>query len=188
MPKNNPYFIKNEIKKPVEIVQELNENNWWQKQSSIKKSSLSPSARSKVISKSGSGLQIEKEGYGPCEYSGCSYSSRFYLKIKCSYDFVLYKAISDSTWYPYYGITLENVEQARDFLKKLQKGRDGGIGSYHLQKKGTFSSTPEFTPASQRKQAEIMEELENYIDIHERGGKVYKPMLEICNNDDCSIM
>ena len=50
MPKINEY-INN--KKPVEIVQEVNENNWWQeKQTPIKKFNLSPSARSKIISKS----------------------------------------------------------------------------------------------------------------------------------------
>ena len=64
MPKINEY-INN--KKPVEIVQEVNENNWWQeKQTPIKKFNLSPSARSKIISKSGSDYISEnKEGHGP---------------------------------------------------------------------------------------------------------------------------
>lgn len=42
-----------------------------QEQQPIKKSSLSPAARAKVINKSGSNYLSEKEGYGPCYYSGC---------------------------------------------------------------------------------------------------------------------
>ena len=61
MPKENPYLIEN--KKLIEIVQELEKYE-------VKKSSLSAVARSKVISKSGSGYVSEnKEEYGPCSYS-----------------------------------------------------------------------------------------------------------------------
>ena len=54
--------------KLVEEVRELEESSWWKEyQSSINKSSLSKTARSKVISKSGSNFISErgKGGYGP---------------------------------------------------------------------------------------------------------------------------
>lgn len=54
--------------KLVEEVREIEESSWWKEyQSSVVKSSLSPTARSKVINKSGSGYVSErgKEGYGP---------------------------------------------------------------------------------------------------------------------------
>ena len=57
MPKQNPYLIEN--KKPIELVQELEKYE-------IKKLSLSPAARGKVINKSGSSyLSENKEEYGP---------------------------------------------------------------------------------------------------------------------------
>jgi hypothetical protein len=65
MPKN-PYLVEN--KKPVELVQEL-------KDYEIKKSPLSPAARSKVIRKWGSDYASEdREGYGPCTSSNCTHS------------------------------------------------------------------------------------------------------------------
>jgi hypothetical protein len=66
-------------KKPVELVQEL-------KDYEIKKSPLSPAARSKVISKSGSDYVSENKGdYGPCRNSlcGCYCSSS---DCRCSSD------------------------------------------------------------------------------------------------------
>jgi hypothetical protein len=57
MPKLNPYLIEN--KKPFEIVQEIENYQ-------IKKTSLSPAARGKVINKSGSNYVSEnKDYYGP---------------------------------------------------------------------------------------------------------------------------
>jgi hypothetical protein len=79
MPKN-PYLIEN--KKPVELVQEL-------KDYEIKKSPLSPAARSKVIKKWGGGYVSEdKEGYGPCYYANsdctCYISQEFVtLNLAC---------------------------------------------------------------------------------------------------------
>jgi len=81
MPKN-PYLINNN--KPVELVQELENYE-------IKKSPLSPSARAKVINKSGGNYVSEnKEGYGPCSYDNrcCTcYASSGYapLYMKCPY-------------------------------------------------------------------------------------------------------
>ena len=73
MPKENIIPIEN--KKPVAEVR------WWDYQE-VKKSSLSPVARSKVINKSGSNYVSEnKEGYGACSYSGCPYSNRFHLRV-----------------------------------------------------------------------------------------------------------
>jgi len=42
-------------------------------QQPIKKSPLSAAARSKVVQRYGSNYLSEKEGYGPCSYSGCPY-------------------------------------------------------------------------------------------------------------------
>lgn len=69
MVNENKILIEN--KKPVEIVYEL-------KDYEIKKSPLSPAARSKVVNKSGSDYFSEsKSDYGPCKNSlcGCSCSS-----------------------------------------------------------------------------------------------------------------
>jgi len=69
MPKENLIPINKQ--KLVEEIRELEESSWWQEyQSSISKSTLSPVARNKVISKSGSGFVSErgKEGYGPMPF------------------------------------------------------------------------------------------------------------------------
>jgi len=74
MVNENQYLIEN--KKPFETVQELEKYE-------IKKSSLSPVARGKVINKSGSNYLSESKGdYGPCKNSlcGCNCSSR---ECKC---------------------------------------------------------------------------------------------------------
>jgi len=55
----NIHLIEN--KKPIELVQEIENYQ-------IKKSPLSPAARGKVISKSGSNFVSEKEGYGPMPF------------------------------------------------------------------------------------------------------------------------
>jgi len=70
MVKNNEWVIPKNIEKQVivEEVRELVETPWWQEyQSQVNKSSLSPAARGKVISKSGDGFVSERggEGYGP---------------------------------------------------------------------------------------------------------------------------
>jgi len=69
MPKINPFLIPEKIEKQklVEEIRELNETSWWQEyQSQVNKSSLSPTARGKLIKKSGSDYMSEnKEGYGP---------------------------------------------------------------------------------------------------------------------------
>ncbi|KLL02358.1 MAG: hypothetical protein MRERC_2c094 [Mycoplasmataceae bacterium RC_NB112A] len=70
MPKNNLYLIPEKIEKQklAEEVRELTETPWWQEyQSQVNNSPLSPAARNKVISKSGSDYLSErgKEGYGP---------------------------------------------------------------------------------------------------------------------------
>lgn len=70
MPKNNLYLIPEKIEKQklVEEIKELTETPWWQEyQNQVDKSPLSPAARGKVVSKSGSEFVSErgKEGYGP---------------------------------------------------------------------------------------------------------------------------
>ena len=73
MTKNNNLIPTN--KAPIETVYEL-------KNYEIKKSSLSPAARSKVINKSGSNYVSEsKSDYGPCSGSFCPHSSSFYVRI-----------------------------------------------------------------------------------------------------------
>lgn len=70
MVKENLIPIVNQ-QKLVEEVRELEESSWWKEyQSSVNKSKLSPSARNKVVSKSGSDFVSErgKEGYGPMPY------------------------------------------------------------------------------------------------------------------------
>jgi len=125
------------------------------------------------------------KGYGPCEYYSCPYSSRFYIEITCSSDFILYEKYTDSSWSPFYGTKLKNIQQARDFLKRFQN--EDEIGGYHIQEKGNvFTPIKKNTPTCRRKRREIMNKLAEYIDIHERGGMVYESKLEIKN--DCSIM
>src|SRR5437763_17173840 len=84
-------------KKPVELVKEL-------KDYEIKKSPLSAAARGKVVNKSGSNFLSDKEGYGPCSYSGCSQPSscRFRLEIR------LENCMGGSK-----GMTVYSVEQAQ---------------------------------------------------------------------------
>src|SRR5438105_2054432 len=66
MVNNNDLINLVNIKKPVELVQEL-------KDYEIKKSPLSLAARSKVINKSGGNYVSEnKGGYGPCSSCGRS--------------------------------------------------------------------------------------------------------------------
>jgi len=66
MPKFNQYLIEN--KKPVELVQQLEKYE-------IKKSPLSPAARSKVINKSGGNYVSENKGdYGPGNSQSNSFS------------------------------------------------------------------------------------------------------------------
>jgi len=148
---------------------------------------LSPSARSKVISKSGSNLQSEKESYGFCEYYDCPYSSRFYLKIQCRDDFVLYEKDNPHSASPFYGITFENVERARDALERFKKGQRGEVGGYYLEERIGIFSIAESTLKAQRKQSEIMKELRYHIENHERSESVFEPMLEI-RDEGCSII
>ncbi|MCE8162933.1 MAG: hypothetical protein I3273_00775 [Candidatus Moeniiplasma glomeromycotorum] len=69
MPKNNNFIPIQSIEKQklVEEIRELTETPWWQEyQSQVGKSPLSPAARGKIISKSGSDYVSEnKWGYGP---------------------------------------------------------------------------------------------------------------------------
>jgi hypothetical protein len=52
-----------------------------EQQQPVKKSPLSPAARNKVVNRSGSSYLSEKEGYGPCQYSGCPYPTNCYFII-----------------------------------------------------------------------------------------------------------
>src|SRR5438046_1897748 len=118
MVNNNNLINLIENKKPVEIVQEL-------KDYKIKRSSLSVAARGKVISKSGSNyLNKDREGYGPCEYSGCPYSNdtRFYLKIGFDDSNLRLKEKSsvDTCWSIFDWLTLKNVARARDALRRFE--------------------------------------------------------------------
>jgi hypothetical protein len=64
MPKINQYYIKPEIKKPIEEVCEL-------KDYEVKQSKLSLTARNKITNKSGSNYISEnKDNYGPCLING----------------------------------------------------------------------------------------------------------------------
>jgi len=70
MPKNNPYLIPEKIEKQklVEEIRELTETSWWQEyQNQVDKSPLSPTARGKLIKKSGGDYVSErgKGSYGP---------------------------------------------------------------------------------------------------------------------------
>jgi len=100
-----------ENKKPVELVQEI-------KNYQIKKSPLSLAARSKVINKSGSNFVSEKEGCGPCEYSGCPYSTRFYLEIGFTGGDLEFKdEIKEKTLDR---MTMENIQEACDVIEIIQ--------------------------------------------------------------------
>jgi len=50
-------------------------------QQPVKKSSLSAAARNKVVNRSGGNYVSENQGYGPCSYSGCPYSTDFDIDL-----------------------------------------------------------------------------------------------------------
>jgi len=169
------------IQKPFETVYEIKVEN------EIKKSPLSPAARNKVVNKSGSNFQSEKEGYGACEYSGCSYPSnvRFYVIIAFN-EFVNDTPSGFKFWnvemnpslsYPatWFVLRLEDVGMAHEHLRKFENGE------YHVVYNEDYSSN-----IARRKQAQVMNMIKKYIDCHERGNSVYEPWMNI--DESCSIL
>ena len=148
-------------------------------------------ARNKIIKMSGSNYVSErgKEGYGPCEYSECPYSKRFYLKIGFGCNSL--SIINNSHFYNW--ITMENIYEARNVLNKFERGNRGeDKESYRVSECTSFLNTgncsewSKNTQNARRKQAEIMRRLKDYIDYHERGGEVYEPGVDF--KDECLIM
>ena len=187
MPKINEYLNIN--RKPVEIVYEL-------KDYEIKKSPLSLAAQNKVINKSGNNFSSEKEGYGPCEYYSCPYSTRFHLKIGFSGRDIKFCGRDETGDYGcnIYWITMENIERARNVLRKFEKGNANTNNSecYYVVECTSLFGDSEWSSSTrnaQKKQAEIMLEIKNCIDSHERGNEVYKTLVDFNRNDgDCSVI
>jgi len=182
-----------ESKKPFEIVQEIENYQ-------IKKSPLSPAARSKVVKRYGGNfLSDNKKGYGPCEYYSCPYSSscRFYLKIGFSgRNIKFYEETETDHIDDFYWLTMKNIQEARDALRKFEKGNanTSNRGCYYVTE---MTSTFDFgttywsgnTQNARRKQGEIMLELKNCIDSHERGNEVYKTGVDFKPGDGgCSVI
>ena len=116
---NEKFIIEN--KKPVELVQELEKYE-------IKKSSLSPVARGKVINRSGSGYVSENKGdYGPCKNSLCGCYCSSYT-CKCSND-TIRAGVTGSSLTAYgrkWKKEIDAPTENEEFLVKAAGGKDEG--------------------------------------------------------------
>lgn len=126
-----------------------------------------------TINKSGSNFGSEKEGYGPCNYSSCSYSCRFYLQISFDNKHWVFNEYLDGGGEWHDSILMKNIGDARDLLEKFQNET---YKVEHRREKNGWSNS---TIQSREKQREVMVKIENCIDSHERGNKVYEPLLKI---------
>jgi hypothetical protein len=70
---------------------------------------------------------------------------------------------------------MKNIEEARVYLRNFENGWCDIVNS-------RFNTTTE----TQRRKREIMIKLQNYIESHERGNKVYEPRLEFEDDNDGS--
>jgi hypothetical protein len=89
---------------------------------------------------------------------------------------------------------MEDVEQARDRLRGFESG------SYKVVDDGGGKYFSKITGETQEKQRKVMIKLQNCIESHERGNRVYEPKLDMsdsCRDDesdddkavsDCSVM
>ncbi|KLL01634.1 MAG: hypothetical protein MRERC_12c027 [Mycoplasmataceae bacterium RC_NB112A] len=157
MPKINEYININ--KKLVEIVQEVPrweefEKNW----QAGEKANYADLRHSDIG---------DTKGYGPCEYSDCPYSSRFFSKIvfKRNWHF---KLPDGYRW----RLVFNNVQEAHDRLRSFE--RDESIVDDDDMKE---------TEAAKNKKREAMIKIQDYIDSHERGERVYEPKLDLSGND-----